>query len=71
LIKKLRNQPYAPKMGASPQAGARGSKKNMYWRKVSDWLESSNVAGDTAALWEAVELHVGYVSFRNRLFIII
>jgi hypothetical protein len=27
MIKKLRNQPYAPKVGANPQMGARGSKK--------------------------------------------
>jgi hypothetical protein len=28
MIKKLRNQPYAPKVGASSQVGARGNKIN-------------------------------------------
>jgi hypothetical protein len=32
MIKKLRNQPYAPKVGTSPQVGTRGSKKNLYDR---------------------------------------
>jgi hypothetical protein len=28
MIKKLRNQPYAPKSGESSQIGAKGKKKN-------------------------------------------
>jgi hypothetical protein len=27
MIKKLRNQPYAPKVGVNPQVGAGGNKK--------------------------------------------
>jgi hypothetical protein len=32
MIKKLRNQPFAPKVGASSPVGARGNKKNITLR---------------------------------------
>jgi hypothetical protein len=34
MIKKLRNQPYAPKVGASSQMGARGRRKKWVLMKV-------------------------------------
>jgi hypothetical protein len=42
MIKKLRNQPYAPKMGSSPQVGARGSKKKKIMNRASEIMVSNS-----------------------------
>jgi hypothetical protein len=50
MIKKLRNQPYAPKMGASSQVGAKGSKKKLTTVSIVQMINEPELCGSDHVL---------------------